>query len=145
MAIKPHRMGRLRKQCAAQDFSAVRCTVQDVCSQLTAYAVPPEAVENVELVLAEVMNNIAEHGCANSHIGNMYCIRWRRLKRYLYIQIEDSGPPLPLSLVIEAPLNCDPSFLPVGGVGWGLIHMISDQLRYKRRDNRNFLLLSFKI
>ena len=145
MANKLHRTGRLRRHCVAQDFGSVRYVVQDLCAQLSTCAIATDAIANVELVLAEVLNNITEHGCSKTHKSNQYCVRWRQTKMHLFVQIEDQAPPLPLALVHNEPVPADPFSLPEGGFGWGLIHMVSDQLRYKRRDNRNYLLVAFKI
>lgn len=98
-----------------------------------------EFIDRAELLLAEILNNIAEHA---------YCgtTGWIELRctldpEGLQIDIRDWGKPLPRFLLrppemaglsrSDAPLNT----LPEGGFGWYLIHQLARQLHCHREND----------
>ena len=112
-----------------------------------------EVIARLELALAEVLNNICEHGtrqeatrlggrlhtplihlCVARHVGCIACA------------VTDDGRPLPLScldardlpFVAMQPGNALAS-LPEGGFGWYLIQELTASLSYFREGRRNFL------
>ena len=114
-----------------------------------------EVIGKLELALAEVLNNICEHGtrtealrldgrphaplihlCVVRHVGGIACA------------VTDDGRPLPLSCLDPRPLpnaEFDPRdagavlMLPEGGFGWFLIQDLTASLSYFREGRRNFL------
>lgn len=122
--------------------------------ELLARTADEDAVNRMELALAEVLNNICEHGagegearptnsrqmapmvhlCVARHVGGIACA------------ITDDGIPLPLAILshenLSAPiqdLDEDIDLLPEGGFGWHLIRDLTCSLCYFREGRRNLL------
>ena len=99
----------------------------------------------VEIVLAEVLNNIVEHAYADLAQGEI-CVWIERRHEDLAIAVIDDGRPLPgeaLPDAREPDLNVAVADLPEGGFGWGLIRALSSGLSYRRMSERN--RLAFRI
>lgn len=113
--------------------------------------VDAEVIARTELVLAELLNNIAEHGmlslpeCAHCN----FCIYPSgeaviRLRLSVYENgiacvLTDSGAEIPqncLAKVYPPP----PQTLPEGGFGWPLINGLTRCLHYSRSGQRNILV-----
>ncbi|WP_017999614.1 ATP-binding protein [Paracoccus sp. N5] len=114
-----------------------------------------EVIAKLELALAEVLNNICEHGtrteamrlggrphaplihlCVARHVGGIACA------------VTDDGRPLPLSCLDPRDLpfvdlapgdTASILLLPEGGFGWYLIQELTASLSYFREGHRNFL------
>ncbi|MDK8873475.1 ATP-binding protein [Paracoccus sp. SSJ] len=114
-----------------------------------------EVIAKLELALAEVLNNICEHGtryealrldgrahaplihlCVARHVGGIACA------------VTDDGRPLPASCLAAhgLPWTAPPPrdaeailLLPEGGFGWFLIQDLTASLSYFREGRRNFL------
>jgi len=106
-------------------------------------SLPGEDQGKVEIVLAEVLNNVVEHAYATKagvievtlHLGDAG----------LLCRIVDSGAPLP-GLRLPAgglPRTGTGGDMPEGGFGWHLIRTLSQDLSYRRIGRRN--LLSFRL
>ncbi|MBL9059213.1 MAG: ATP-binding protein [Mangrovicoccus sp.] len=99
----------------------------------------------VEIVLAEVLNNIVEHAYVDLMSGEI-CVWIERRTEDLAIAVIDDGRPLPGGTI---PDPCEPDLdvatpdLPEGGFGWGLIRTLSSGLSYRRMSERN--RLAFRI
>ena len=131
------------------DPLSVRHTLSDLSDHLHP-AFPEDARARLELVLAEVLNNIVEHGISGSRdaaiaadvvedaprvVHLLVCAAGRRLR----CVITDSGMLLPQDCL--APRNlpgCKPE-LPEGGFGWYLIQDLVTDLSYSRMAGRNYL------
>ncbi|WP_299357989.1 ATP-binding protein [uncultured Paracoccus sp.] len=126
---------------------AVRDTLTDLNARLAPH-VHPDVLGRLELVLAEVMNNIVLHGgpptdqmpeprrihlSAACHRNGVACA------------ITDDGVRLPPPLLIgkAPPVRAPDQPLPEGGFGWLIIHGLTQSLAYFREDQRN--LLAFNI
>lgn len=128
------------------DPFAVRQTLGELRARLGA-TVGPEMLDRLELVLAEVLNNIVEHGggaesvrgapwapqvhlCIVSHEGGLACA------------VTDDGVVLPDECLRPRALPGDTGAveeLPEGGFGWYLIQDLTQALCYFREGPRNFL------
>lgn len=95
----------------------------------------------VEIVLAEVLNNIVEHAYACCPPG------WIRLfltplDDGLACRVEDDGRPMP-SLVLPdgrlPDITDEDGLLPEGGWGWALIRSLTAELVYERTARANRL------
>jgi serine/threonine-protein kinase RsbW len=94
---------------------------------------------SVEIVLAEVLNNISEHAYSK-HSGaiNLWITPH---DTFLFVRVVDTGLPMPggeapagaLSKVVEI------QDLPEGGFGWFLIRSLTQELTYQRDGNHNTL------
>ena len=124
------------------DPDTVRQTLQDLRTRF-APQVSADAMGRLELVLAEVMNNVAEHAslaplpgtgsrsihlCVVMHDNGLSCA------------ITDNGNRLPADCLLPRSLPAmDPLDLPEGGFGWCLIQGLTQSLCYYREDHRNCL------
>ena len=95
----------------------------------------------LELALAEVLNNVVEHGyCGNASGEVQICLK--RSADAVHCQIEDTGRPLPnLTLPIVQPGQVPKSIMEIaeGGRGWALIRCLTMDLSYTRENGRNCL------
>jgi len=99
----------------------------------------------LELVLAEVLNNIVEHGYGETGHGTI-TLSLVRDGRGLSCSISDDGvelPPTCLDLGIDDSQRPEPQSLPEGGFGWFLIRDLVEDLGYHRENGRN--LLAFRL
>nr|WP_255464842.1 ATP-binding protein [Aliiroseovarius sp. PrR006] len=99
----------------------------------------------VEIVLAEVLNNIVEHAYQEDPTGQID-LSVEQSDAGLRVLVQDEGRPLPEDLTnkpVDYDLNCDSSDFPEGGFGWLLVRELTQELQYERRDGRN--ILSFRI
>ncbi|TRW98720.1 ATP-binding protein [Paracoccus sp. M683] len=126
----------------------VRDTLADIRRRFAA-DIDEDALGRLELVLAEVMNNVAEHGpwigetgpdggtlraapmihiCIVRHAGGLSCA------------VTDDGISLPDGCLLPGAIPDAHSVdLPEGGFGWFLIHDLTQELCYYREETRNFL------
>lgn len=108
--------------------------------------VSDDTLGRLELVLAEVMNNIAEHaavtctelGCKGEQTLIHLCIVSHRAG--LACALTDDGVSLPPDCLLPRNLpQLAQQELPEGGFGWYLIQDLTQELCYYREDQRNFL------
>lgn len=96
-----------------------------------------------EIVLAEVLNNVAEH--AYDGRGGPVDLRLRRCTGAVVCLVRDHGRPMPGG---QAPAGRPPAMgatlddLPEGGFGWYLIRSLVYDLRYRRLRGCNRLRLA---
>lgn len=107
----------------------------DICADLTARA---------ESVLAEVLNNIAEHGQDEAQLGwiDLHC---DMIPSGLLLVVTDQGRPLPSHLLVP-PQQAAPhpgdyllADLPEGGFGWSIIRCLACDLQHQRLASGNRL------
>lgn len=132
------------------DPDAVRLALKDICDDLTARAVHGDLCSRVELVLAEVLNNIVEHANCDqpgAPITLHLVVMPSPEQNEISFTIIDNGLPMPGLALPErgAPVldASDPETLPEGGFGWGLIRELTATLSYQRLPSQN--RLSFTI
>lgn len=126
----------------------VRDTLQDVrqrfCSEVS-----DDTLGRLELVLAEVMNNVAEHAPAEARdlrdeprlpVIHLCIVRHNN---GLACALTDDGVSLPEECILPRSL---PALvmddLPEGGFGWFLIQDLTQALCYYRESQRNYLAFS---
>ncbi|WP_299880605.1 ATP-binding protein [uncultured Sulfitobacter sp.] len=107
-----------------------------------------EERNTVELVLAEVLNNILEH--AYPGIGPLGTVRISVEARSngLHISVLDDGAPMPdgqAPLGTAQDLNMGIPDLPEGGFGWFLIRDLAKDVQYRRVAGHNQLDLRLAI
>ena len=94
---------------------------------------------SVEIVLAEVLNNIAEHAYS-AYPGDIDL--WITAQdTYLFVRVLDKGLAMPGG---EAPAGelgqvLEIEDLPEGGFGWFLIRSLTQELTYQREGDQNTL------
>lgn len=104
-----------------------------------------EDAGTLELALAEVLNNVAEHGYAGLPPGPVQ-FHLRRAGGALHCRVEDEGHPMP-GLVLPPgslqPVAETVEGLAEGGWGWALIRDLTTDIRYTRVGGSN--RLTFRI
>ncbi|MBC7142968.1 MAG: ATP-binding protein [Rhodobacteraceae bacterium] len=104
-----------------------------------------EDAGTLELALAEVLNNVAEHGYADLPPGPVR-LDLRRADGALECLVEDEGHPMPGLVLPEGspqPVAATVEGLAEGGWGWALIRDLTTDILYTRDDGRN--RLTFRI
>jgi serine/threonine-protein kinase RsbW len=119
--------------------ASVRAALLQVTSVPPVSDLAPELRATVELALAEVLNNVAEHAYAEAvgHVSVTVALH----SDGLWCQVVDEGAPMPGGVLPEGKLPEDE--LPEGGFGWHLIRVMTRDLSYRRqrRTNRlNFMI-----
>ena len=102
-------------------------------------------ITNVQIVLAEVLNNVIEHGFESENSGTVE-IEIKVFDDSLVIQVSDNGMEFTPPNITQTPLQdiTDIDGLPEGGFGWFLIHEITSSFEFYRMDNKNYLTLVFR-
>lgn len=124
---------------------AVRAALATVLCGLQSLDLSVEETGTIELVLAEVLNNVVEHAYGSGPVG---CIEvtCRQGTDGLHFGIIDEGRPMPdgqaplgVCASVDVPLDA----MPEGGFGWFLIRDLTKDLEYSRVGSRN--ILSFRL
>lgn len=124
---------------------AISAGLVDMRRYLDASGLDADACGTAEIVLAEALNNIAEHAFATTEAGTI-SVTLAPGPRALKAQIIDAGAALP---GLRPPTGHLPPFgattrsLPEGGFGWYLIRTLTECLCYKRHADQNHLCLRF--
>lgn len=107
--------------------------------------VQKDKITNVQIVFAEVLNNIIEHGFAGENSG-IIDVEIEVSGDTIVIQVNDNGMKYTPPEVTQTPLqdNCDIDSLPEGGFGWFLIREITSSFEFHRDGDRNCLILNFQ-
>jgi len=100
----------------------------------------------IELVLAEVLNNVVEHAYRDT-IDGLIEIRFSHHPDRLKLHIIDQGVAMPSNRLPAgrlASLSVDIADLPEGGFGWHLINELTENLRYQRHNDENHLFFDIR-
>ncbi|WP_323767494.1 ATP-binding protein [Marinovum sp.] len=146
-AAKPRTTDRSASFRARTGGLAVRNLLARAMRALERWGYPPQGRGAVELVLAEVLNNVAEHGY-DQRDGGPFQLELQLTDSTLTCIVTDHGRPFPGGDLPEgrpAHLAGPTEDLPEGGFGWHLIREMTADLRYHRKDNRNELTLLFMV
>jgi len=131
--------GSLRLVLAA-DPPSVRDGLARMAASPPLSAMGAEHRATAELVLAEVLNNVAEH--AYSGGAGDVAVTLRPFATGLHVLVQDQGRPMPGGnpppghLPTSSPAPAD---LPEGGFGWHLIRSLTRDLHYTRAKGQNRL------
>jgi len=123
--------------------------VISVVHRLKDMGVPDTRVDEVQIALAEAVNNVVEHAYSETTTGDVL-IRCNLHSDRLWVEIRDAGMPFPETKLPEGkPTHVDASTpledLPEGGFGWFLIRELASDIQYKRNMDNNQLSLCFEI
>ncbi|ETX28007.1 ATP-binding protein [Roseivivax isoporae] len=123
------------------DPSAIRAAVTACEARLRTHGADAAAARLCALVLAELLNNVAEHAFRDlAPVPVEVEVRARRGS--LYLAIADRGRPMPGGAL---PAPCLPDLavaradMPEGGWGWHLVRSLATSLDYRREDGTNRL------
>lgn len=102
----------------------------------------PDCLERMELALAEVLNNVVEHGYCGRQTGPID-LTIKPVTGGILCRIVDRGWPMP-DLSLPAGHLPDPNVglqdLPEGGWGWALVRGTVSGLRYRQSRGRNIVV-----
>ncbi len=137
------------KTCLELTFPATEAEASAGISQLSTglsrQGLPAHMADDVKIALAEAINNVVEHAYAGIAPAKVQ-VTCRLDHNRLDILISDTGNPLPgykLPDGVPASVETGVQDLPEGGFGWFLIHQLTSDIWYERRDGCNRLSLRF--
>lgn len=135
----------------ACSFQATELSARDgigcVVSKLRDLGVSEARAGEVQIALAEAVNNVVEHAYAGRTPGDVR-IRCNLDNDQLWISIWDAGLPLPdnrLPPGSPADVSGPIEDLPEGGFGWFLIRELTSDIQYQRTNGSNELSLCFEV
>ncbi len=118
---------------------AVRAGLQDLLACDLLARLDEASRGTVEIVLAEVLNNIVEH--AYAQYPGIIDLSITPREGFLFVRLVDHGLPMPNGELpagaLRDPLAMDD--LPEGGFGWYLIRSLTEELAYARVADQNVL------
>ena len=133
------------------DFPATeadaRRAVVELVRELATRGLDDDLLGTIEIVLAEVVNNIVKHAYEEREDGGVilrYCLTAEALR----LRVVDDGKAFPGG---DLPAGNLPDLavarmdLPEGGFGWHLIRSLSSEVSYCRRAGVNDLALRFDL
>ena len=142
--IRTEQTSELRLQVAIKSVQQqVTRVVVQIGQWLRSHDVVEDAIEELELVLAEALNNVVEHAylyAEDGEIGILVRLRADQLRATITDtgQMFDGPPPL-IDLDVE---NMGIEDLPEGGFGWNLIRTLTDNVEFEHKDRQNCLTLT---
>lgn len=122
----------------------VRHLVGELADHLTLAALPATEISSVQIVVAEVLNNITEHAYPDQHPGS-FNLHVRVTRDQIVAVVSDHGERVPDCVLFSHPLadpGGDAADLPEGGFGWSLIHVLSARIRHRYVDGQNWLAIA---
>ena len=131
----------------AEDYFSVRHGLQEFKTRFANGKSRDIDVNPIELVLAEILNNIAEHG-DHASLPEKICLKWALHKNRFSAEISDAGVAYsPLEKIRAAKKHKNTSFdnLPEGGFGWRIISALCSDIHYRRHGNINILKLQIPV
>lgn len=129
------------------DNLSTRHALAEIRAELEHGNYSPAFIGRVEIALAELFNNIAEHAYRASQPGNVRCTMGL-CGRKMIVDVVDQGRPMPNGQLPNGTLpdvDVDVAALPEGGFGWFLIKSQADTLNHRRVGSDNVTCLSFEI
>lgn len=130
------------------DDMAVREALEQVLASLDPLDMSVEEIGTVELVLAEVLNNIVEHAYPDPSSAGPITIACTHRPDGLHLHITDQGEAMPngaLPVGKRASLDVGLDDLPEGGFGWFLIRDLAKDVSYQRVGAENHLSMRLSV
>ena len=129
-----------------EDFLSVRGALAGIRDDFLHQGHSAEQFLKIEMVLAEALNNIAEHGGPGVH-NSPITIKWQYEQGLFSATLKDNGRPFPTAVIPDrgSPRpDVDDKDLPEGGVGWHIISQLCDSVRYQRSAGQNKLAIGLR-
>lgn len=127
---------------------AAREAIEQLMAKLSPLQLDIEEAGTFELVVAEALNNVVEHGYPDPANGGPIEIDCTHKTNGLHVHIIDKGLPMPdgkTPLGLAAEVDVDFMDLPEGGFGWFLIKDLAKDVQYERKGDKNSLRLRIAI
>jgi len=137
----PRRLSREIRFSFSSTPEAVRRALATVMDGLDTLGLDELEAGAVELVLAEVLNNVVEHAYGSGAVGWIQ-VTCGHDPSGLRMTIRDRGAPMPdgqLPLQRLAEPRSVASDIPEGGFGWFIIRDLARDIEYRREDGVNIL------
>ena len=128
--------------CVESGQFAAREALNKFLDALRPLELDVEESGTIELVLAEVLNNIVEHAYPPSHPSGPIAIECAHGQDGLILKIKDEGHAMPdgkMPLGELSHLDVELEDMPEGGFGWFLITHLAKDVRYERVGRENHL------
>lgn len=119
--------------------------IAQISAGLALHGLPAHKADDVKIALAEAINNVVEHAYARISAAQVQ-VMCRLDQDRLDILISDTGNPLPGYCPpdgVPTKIGTSVQDLPEGGFGWFLIHQLTSDIHYERREGCNRLSLRF--
>ena len=123
----------------------VRAALLHLRSEMQAGNKPQIDIGTLEIVLAEVLNNVVEHAFDGFTQGNI-ALTCDHDDQGWQIKVRDNGHPMPGgTLPAGIPPRLDQSVhdMPEGGFGWSLVRTLTRDLCYRREGECN--VVTFRV
>ncbi|MEM1430046.1 MAG: ATP-binding protein [Pseudomonadota bacterium] len=129
--------------------SDVRDVLASLCTTLQALRLDAADCATLEIVLAEVLNNIVEHAYLDEHDG-WILLELDYLDGWIACKLTDGGCPmpegqLPTHRALGDGVDVALLSLPEGGFGWSMIYELTCDLRYQRIGALNALYFALPL
>ncbi len=138
-----------KQDCQEVSFPATQAHasagIASLSERLAAHGLPEGKADDVKIALAEAINNVVEHAYVGIAPADIQ-IDCSLCEKTLVIRICDTGDPMPHLRIpggTPPPVDTTLSDLPEGGFGWHLIHQLTSDILYERKDGGNLLSLRF--
>lgn len=121
---------------------AVRNALAQVKQGLARLDMTPDEAAAVELVMAETLNNVAEHAYPPGVVPGPIWIKCAHQAGGLWVEVIDRGLAMPDGRAPRGAPQCieaELADLPEGGFGWFLIRSLTQDLQYDRVGHENRL------
>lgn len=127
--------------------SSVRAALASTMSGLGAMNLSDDESSTIELVLAEVLNNVTEHAYRDEGFG-LIEMHLKQSNDGLSCRIIDTGDAMPRKALppgFPPNPNRPVDHQPEGGFGWFLIRKLTTELTYMRESNCNVLKFNIEL
>lgn len=141
------RMAQSKELRLQVSIKSVQDEVTNVVGRISEWlrvnGVAQDPIDELELVMAEALNNVVEHAYLYADDGEID-ILVRLRQDQLDVTITDKGckfdgPPPLKEMDVE---NMDFEELPEGGFGWNLIRTLTDNVEFEHKNKKNRLTLT---
>lgn len=134
--------------CVTDREEAVRAALARMLLALAPLNLAVEEKSTIELVFAEVLNNIVKHAYREILSPGKIHVSAQMHSNGLHVSFLDDGAPMPdgvLPLGLPHDLSVEVPDLPETEFGWFLIRGLAKDVRYRREAGRNQLDLRLAI
>lgn len=138
--------GDIKLSCLSNEHG-VRALLGRVMLLLPEWGIGPDDAMTIEMVLAETLNNIAEHAFPTQDDA-FISIHLQVCNQQINVTLQDGGAAMP---DMVAPVGTLPDIdvaredLPEGGFGWFLIKSKTDDLKYEHSKTGNHLSYAIRL